>query len=398
MKTQINKLTSGNPLKKISKVSLITIFSIALIVLWSAPLFGKVIKVGAILAITGPASFLGDPEHKTLKMYIDNINKAGGVNGDTYKLISYDTGANPKKATTFAKRLLTRDKVNVIIGPSTTGETMAIINLVKRYKVPMISLAGAVVITDPVKKYVFKTPATDRMACDKIYEYMKKKKISKIALISGTGGFGQSMRKQCTNLAKKYKIKILADETYGARDNDMSAQLTKIKNTKGIQAVINPGFGGGPVVVTKNYKQLGIKLPLFQSHGVASKKYIELSGNASEGVFITAGPLLVADQLKDNHILKKGLIDYKKKYTRTYNSDVSTFGGYAYGAMMLLTEAITISKSSKPAAIQKGLEKIKNFSAIDGIVNFSKKDHLGLNKKSSFIMLQIKNKNWKIVD
>ena len=244
----------------------------------------ETIKIGTFLAVTGPASFLGDPELKTLQMYIERINEEGGVLGRKLELVHYDSGGSPKKAVGFAKRLIEQDKVDIIVGASTTGSTLAIIPLVEKAGMPLISLAGSVKIIDPVKKWVFKTPHTDRMACAKIFEDMKKRGIAKVGMISGSGGFGKSMRGQCKSLAGEYGIEIVADETYGKKDTDMTVQLTKIKNAAGLQAVLNPGFGQGPAIVTKNYAQLGIKVPMYQSHGVASKGFIELAGAAAEAV------------------------------------------------------------------------------------------------------------------
>ena len=145
------------------------------------------IRIGAFLAVTGPAAFLGDPEQKTLELYVERINADGGVLGRRLELVSYDSGGDAEKARTFAKRLIEQDRVDVIVGGSTTGETMAVVPLVEAAGVPFVSLAGAVVIVEPVKKWVFKTPHTDRMACDKIFVDMKARGASKVALISGSG-------------------------------------------------------------------------------------------------------------------------------------------------------------------------------------------------------------------
>ena len=355
------------------------------------------IKIGAIVAATGPASFLGDPELKTLQHYVKKINQNGGVNGDKIELIHYDTGANPKKAVTFVKRLIDQDKVAAIIGPSTTGETMAILKFVKRAKIPLLSMAGAVAIIKPVKKYVFKIVATDRMACQKVMEDLNKRDITNLALISGSGGFGKSMRKQCKDVAPDYGIKIVADETYGKKDSDMTSQLLKIKNNKKVQAVLNPGFGQGPAIVTKNYRQLKIKYPFYQSHGVASKKFIEIAGDAAEGVRVVAPPVVVADKLDDSVAMKKVALDYKREFEKTFNTQVASFGGHAYTALHAVVEAIKATGSSQPSKIRDGLENLKNFAGVDGIVNMSKKDHLGLDTKTGMILLEIKNGDWTIV-
>src|ERR1700690_2662297 len=298
------------------------------------------IKIGAFLSVTGGAAFLGDPEQKTLELCGDKINADGGVLGRKLKLVSYDSAGSAEKARTFAKRLIEQDKVDVIVGGTSTGETMAVVPLVEAAQIPFISLAGAVVIIEPVKKWVFKTPHTDRMACEKIFIDMQSRKLSKIALISGPGGFDKSMRAECLKVAAKHHVEVLADETYGAGDTDMTAQLTKIKNTAGVQAALNAGFGQGPAIVTKNYRQIGIPAPLYQSHGVASKEFIKLAGAASEGVRLPAGALLVADTLPASDPQRSVLVSYKNEYESHFKSEVSTFGGHAYDGLMLTVEAM----------------------------------------------------------
>ncbi len=354
------------------------------------------IKIGALVAATGPASFLGDPELKTLELYVEKINKAGGILGKKLELIAYDTGASPKKATTFVKRLIKQDEVVALIGGSASGETMAILPFVKKAKIPLVSMAGSIKIVEPVKKYVFKTPATDKMACQKIFEYLKSKAKTNIALISGNGGFGKSMRAQCKKIASNYGIKILADETYGAKDTDMTAQLTKIKSIKNIQAVVNPGFGQGPAIVTKNFKQLGLTQTLVQSHGVASKKFIDLAGSASEGVIVASPPVVVASLLEDSNPIKKVALDYIKEYEGKYKIAVSTFGGYAYDALNLVVNAIKKANSAKPKDIRDALEKTKNYAGLNGMFNMTKKNHLGIDINSGIQMLKIKDSNWTL--
>src|SRR6202041_373072 len=165
-----------------------------------------------------------------------------------------------------------------------------------------------------------------KMACEKIFENLKLRSFTKIAMISGTDGFGTSMRTQCLKVAGNYGVQIIADETYGPRDTDMTAQLTKIKNTAGVQAVVNPGFGQGPAIVTRNYAQLGMTAtPLYQSHGVASKSFIELAGPAAEGVRLPSPALLVGEKLPDSDPQKKVVVDYKKAYEDGAKQPVSTF-------------------------------------------------------------------------
>ena len=355
------------------------------------------IKIGTVLSATGPASFLGDPEMKTLELYVKEINAAGGVDGNELELVAYDSGVDASKARTFATRLVEEDEVVAVVGGSTTGTTMAMIPVFEDAEIPFISLAGAVVIIDPVKKWVFKTPHTDRMACEKIFEDMKKRGISKVGMISGTGGFGKSMRAQCLDVAGNYDVEIVADETYGAKDSDMTPQLTNIKNTEGLEAVVNPGFGQGPAIVTRNYKQLGISVPLYQSHGVASKSFIELAGDAAEGVRLPAAALLVADKLPDDDPQKSVVVGYKEKYEGATGEPVSTFGGHAYDGLMILVEAIKRAGSADPAAIRDEIEKTSGFMGTAGVVNMSADDHLGLDL-TAFRMLEVKNGDWTIAE
>ena len=242
------------------------------------------IKIGAVLSVSGPASFLGDPEKKTLEIYVDEINAKGGVNGQKLQLVVYDDAGSADSARTFATRLVEEDKIVAMVGGSTTGATLAMIQVFEDAKIPFISLAGAIQIVEPVHKWIFKTPHTDKMACEKIFADLKSRNLTTIALISGTDAFGKSMHDQCVAVAPKAGISIAIEENYGPRDSDTTPQLTNIRNKAGVQAVVNPGFGQGPAIVTRNYSQLGIKLPLYQSHGVASKQFIELAGPAAEGV------------------------------------------------------------------------------------------------------------------
>ncbi|MEW5421892.1 ABC transporter substrate-binding protein [Amorphus sp. 3PC139-8] len=354
------------------------------------------IKIGSVLAVTGPASFLGDPEKKTLEMYVDKVNEEGGVLGRPLELVIYDSGGDPNKARTFATRLIEDDEVTAIVGGATTGTTMAMVPLVEDAEIPFISLGGAVVITDPVKKFVFKTPHTDRMACQKVFEDMKANGYTKIGMISGTGGFGKSMREQCLDVVGDYGIEVIADETYGPSDADMTPQLTKIKNTDGVQAVINPGFGQGPAIVTRNYRQLGIDVPLYQSHGVASKSFIELAGDAAEGVRLPAAALLVADKLPDDDPQKEVVVGYKTAYEDGTGEPVSTFGGHAYDGLMILVDAIEKAGSTDPNAVRDAIEETSGFVGTGGEVNMSPDDHLGLDV-SAFKMLEIRDGDWVIV-
>ncbi|PRD65663.1 ABC transporter substrate-binding protein [Malikia granosa] len=354
------------------------------------------IKIGSVLSVTGPAAFLGDPELKTLQMYVEDLNKKGGVLGRQLELVHYDDGSDANKANGFTKRLLDDDKVDVVIGGTTTGATMSMVPLVTKAEVPFISLAGAVVVIEPVKKWVFKTPHTDRMAAEKVFEDMKKRGLSKVALLSETSGFGQSGKKETEAVAAKYGITLVANETYGPKDTDMSPQLTKIKNSAGVQAVFVFGLGQGPAIVTKNYKQLGISLPLYQSHGVASDEFLKLAGPAAEGVRLPSPAQLIPDQLPANDPQKAIVQSYDKAYKLRYKEEASTFGGYAYDALMLTVDAMKRANSTDKAKVRDALEATKGYVATSGSFNLSPTDHMGLNL-SAFRMLEVKGGQWSLL-
>ena len=354
------------------------------------------IKIGSVLSVTGPAAFLGDPELKTLQLYVEEINKKGGVLGRPLQLVHYDDGSDANKANGFAKRLLDDDKVDILVGGTTTGSTMSMVPLAEKSATPFVSLAGAVVIVEPVKKFVFKTPHTDRMAAEKVFEDMKKRGLTKVALLSETSGFGQSGKKETEAVAGKYGITLVANETYGPKDTDMSPQLTKIKNIPGVQAVFVFGLGQGPAIVTKNYKQLGIALPLYQSHGVASDEYLKLAGPAAEGVRLPSPAQLIPEKLPANDPQKPVVAAYEKAYKAAYKSDVSTFGGYAYDGLMLAVEAIKKAGTTDKAKVRDALEATKGFVGTSGTFNMSATDHMGLDL-SAFRLLEVKGGDWTLL-
>ncbi|PKN20092.1 MAG: ABC transporter substrate-binding protein [Deltaproteobacteria bacterium HGW-Deltaproteobacteria-6] len=352
------------------------------------------IKIGALFSVSGPAAFLGEPERNTAQMVVDEINKAGGIKGRKLDLVVIDTQGDPAKAVQGVNKLIKDDKVAAIIGPSTTGDSMAIIPVVEKAGIPLISCAAGIKITDPVKKWVFKTAQNDALAVAKIYEHLNKQKISKIAILTVSDGFGSSGREQLVAHAKAFGITIISNETYGPKDTDMTAQLTKIR-ASGAQAVICWGTNPGPAIVARNIKQLGIKVPLFMSHGVSSRKFIELAGNAAEGIILPSGRVIVASQIPKNDPQKKALLSYVNSYKKVYKVEGDHFGGHAWDAMMLLKGAIE-KAGDQPSAIRDQLEKTSKFAGIGGTFSYSAQDHAGLTK-DAFVLVEVKNQNWNLV-
>jgi len=363
----------------------------------SSALAAEPIRIGSVLSVTGPAAFLGEPELKTLQIYVDKTNAEGGLLGRPVELVTYDDGSEAARANSFTKRLIEEDKVDVILGGTTTGATMAMYPLVERAEIPFISLAGGVVIVEPVKKWMFKVAHNDRMAAQRVFADAKKRGITKIALLSETSGFGQSGRKETLAEAPKAGIEIVADETYGPKDTDVTAQLAKIRAIDGVQAILVFGLGEGPTIVTKNIAQLGIKLPVYQTHGVASEEFIRLSGAAAEGVRLPAAAILVPDQLADSDPQKAILKAYVELYKTKTGSDVSTFGGHARDAFVIWKEAVERAGTVDKAKVRDEIEKTKGYVGTGGLVTMSPEDHLGLSA-TAFRMIEIRDGKWKLVE
>lgn len=376
------------------RISTVLLIMLTIMGMGGAALAVEPIKIGALFSVTGPAAFLGEPEKNTLEMMVKELNAKGGIKGSPVEVVIYDTTGDATKAVQLANKLIKDDKVVAIIGPSTTGETMAVKPVTEKEQIPLISCAAGIKITEPVNPWTFKTPANDQIAGEKILNYAEKLGQKKLALLTVSDGFGASGREQLKSLAAQKGFTIVADETYGPKDTDMTAQLTKIRGA-GADAIICWGTNPGPAVVTRNVKQLGITTPLYMSHGVASKKYIELAGaEAAEGVTLPAGKLAVFDKIKATDPQAKVLADYDAAYRKAFGIEASTFGGYAYDALLLIVEGAT-KVGTTPAQIRSGIEQANKLVGVSGVFTMSASDHNGLDL-SAFEMVKIVKGDWAI--
>lgn len=351
-------------------------------------------KIGGIFAITGGASFLGDPEKKSLQMVVDEINKNGGIDGRQLEAIIYDSEGDPTKAVLHANKLISKDDVIAVIGPSLTPTTLAIVPIFETAKIPLISCAAGIKITDPVKPWVFKTAQSDVMAVKAVYEFMKKRNIKKVGILTVEDAFGESGKEQLLKQAKDFGIEVIQAETFGGKDTDMTPQLTKIRTAQP-QAIICWGTNPGPAVVAKNVKQMNLDIPLYMSHGVASPKFIELAGEAANGIILPTGKILVTNQLPDSDSQKVVLLNYIEQFEKLFNMPVSGFGGYAYDAMNILARAMAGTDGNREK-IRDGIEKVTGHVGVSGTFNFSPEDHNGLGA-DAFVMVQIVDGKWKLI-
>jgi branched-chain amino acid transport system substrate-binding protein len=352
------------------------------------------IKIGAIFSVTGPASFLGAPEAKTLEMLVEEANKKGGINGKKIELIVKDSGGSPEKTISFAKQLIEEEKVFAIIGPSTSGETMAIKNIAEESKTILISLAAAEVIVNPVAKHVFKTAQKDSHAIIKIFQQMKKMGISKLGVLSSNTGFGKAGKEQIEKLAPEHGITIAISEVYDKAASDLTAEVTKLK-AQNVQAILNWSIEPAQSIVIKNARQIGLNIPIFQSHGFANIQYVKAAGNAAEGVIFPASRIVVAELLPEKHAQKTVLLSYKKAYESRFKEDVSSFGGYAYDAFMILTKAFKQAGFDREK-VRSAIENTRGFVGVSGIFNFSQEDHNGLDT-NAFEMLTVKKARFALL-
>ncbi len=359
---------------------------------WAAD--GDTVRIGAILAVTGPNANLGMPEARTLQMLADRTNAQGGIAGKKVELFIRDSQGNTEKAISFAKQLIEEEQVLAILGPSTSGESMKLKGLCDDSETILISLAAAETIVNPVAKWVFKVAPMDSSAVRMIFRTMKKMGISRIGVLASNSGFGQGGRAQLEKLAPADGITIAISEVYDKDATDLTGVLTKIRG-QNVQAVVNWSTEPAQAIVPKNMKQLGFDVPLFQSHGFGNLNYVAAAGKAAEGLIFPAGRVLVADVLPVSHPQKKLLMDYRAAYIGLFKDEPSTFGGHAFDAFTVLAEAVRKAGTDRQK-VRDAIENIKGLVGTAGIFNFSPTDHNGLSMEG-FEMLTVKDGRFTVL-
>ncbi|HUL60077.1 MAG TPA: ABC transporter substrate-binding protein [Anaeromyxobacteraceae bacterium] len=347
------------------------------------------IKVGALLSVTGPASFLGAPEARTLELLVQDLNAKGGLAGRKVVLVVKDTAGSPEKAISFAKQLLDEEQVFAVVGPATSGETMAVKPVAEEAKTLLVSCAAAESIVNPVSRWVFKTAQKDSHAIVKVFQQMKRMGVTRIGVLSSNTGFGKAGREQIAKLAPEHGIQIAVDEVYDKAATDLTAEVTKLR-AAGVQALLNWSIEPAQSIVIKNARQLGLTVPIFQSHGFGNLQYVKAAGAAAEGVIFPGSRILVAEALPDGQPQKAVLLAYKRAYEARYQEEASAFGGYAHDALLLLAGAIRAAGGPDAEKVRAALESTRGFVGISGVFNFSAADHNGLDL-DAFEMLTVKD-------
>jgi branched-chain amino acid transport system substrate-binding protein len=349
--------------------------------------------IGAIFSVTGDNAPLGVPERQTVEMLAKQINAKGGIDGHPVKVEFYDDAGKPDQAAQACSRLLDNKDVVAIIGPTLTGPSLAIATMCENAGMPLVSCAASIKIVSPVKPYVLKTAQSDSLVARRLVKYLQSKKIKSVGFIYDSNAFGSSGRDQWIRATKDSGIETVGMESFGTGDTDMTSQLTRLRS-KNPQAIVCWGTNPGPAIVAKNLRTLGMKTPLFMSHGVANMEFIRLAGVAADGVVFPGGKLLVADKISSGDPQRKILQKYAADYTKTYGKGPNTFGGHAWDAFMITVRALEQSGGDR-AKTRAALEATKKFVGISGVFNMSPRDHNGLSM-DCLSMIRIKDGKWTI--
>ena len=337
-------------------------------------------------------------------MVVEKINKEGGINGRPIELIMGDTESEPTKAVMVVKKFINVDKVAAIIGPDRTDLGLAIKKLVEDAGIPTVMTVGG----DPVImgggplgtfKWVFKSPQRSFTAVEKLYGYLKKSNLTKIALITASDGFGKDGKGWLTKLAPNFGITIVGDESFNPKDTDVTAQLSKLSSTSP-DAIVCWTIGPAAAIVAKNVRQLGLKEPLFQCHGIPDPKYVELAGPSADGSSMPSTKLMAWEQLPEADPQKKVIKDFIHLYNDVYQINkqfpINTHSGYAWDAIYLVSDAMK-KVGVEPDKLRDEIEKTRDHIGISGIYNLSAEDHNGLNT-DSMIIVRVENGQWKLIE
>ena len=357
------------------------------------------IKVGVSVSATGPAASLGIPEKNTFALLPREIA------GQKIDYIILDDATDTTTAVKNARKLVSEEKVDLLIGSTVTPSSLAMIDVAAESETPMISMAASASIVEPLdarRRWVFKTPQNDSHMSTALTEQMTSAGIKTVAFIGFSDAYGEGWFKEFSKLAELRHIKVVASERFARADTSVTGQVLKILGTNP-DAVLIAGSGTPAALPQKTLKERGYKGVIYQTHGVANNDFLRVCGKDCEGTWLPAGPLLVAEQLPDTNPVKKSALLYKAAYEKTYGAgSVSTFGGHAWDAGQLLAAAIPHAlKQGKPGSkeFRKGLrdaiEGVRNLAGAHGIYNMSATDHLGLDQRAR-VMVHVVDGKWKL--
>jgi len=359
-------------------------------------LTGEPIKIGCLFALSGPAGHIGTPSKYVAEMVRDKINAEGGIGGRPIELVMADTESSPDKALVGLRRLVDKDQVVAIVGPTRTGTIMACLGAIDELKVPVVACVGGSPPVTPARPWVFKSPQKTTTAVERIYTHLKKKGVTKVALATASDGFGKEGKASLEALAPNHGIEIVAAEEFGAADVDMTVQMTKLAGTDA-GAVIVWTIGPAGATVAKNAKQIGLAVPLVQCHGLPDPVYIELAGEAAEGTIMPSTKLVVAEQIDDADPQKALLVEFKNEYENVRgHGPVSTHSGYAWDAIQIVAKAVEVA-GTDAEALRDAIEGTTGYVGVSGVYNMTAEDHCGLDV-DSLVMVTVKDGKWVLLE
>lgn len=352
------------------------------------------IKIGALITLSGPSAYLGDPVKNALDILVEHYNADGGMNGRKVDIVTYDTEGNSGKAVQLYRRLVESDGVSAVIGPSTTGESMTLNSVANELKVPMISFGAGKAIVDPPTPFVFKVPPTDELEIKQLVNDFSARGIRKLAVFYVTGPYGQSGASLLTALAPQKEITVAAVEQAQPLDTDMTAQIVRIRDAKP-DAMIIWAADPAATLIVKQAAQLGLKIPIYNSPAVADPRFVVNAGPAAEGTFVQSSRLLIADQLTDDSPQKKGLVWLTDAYRKKFNQAPPQNAGHAYDALMLIDQATkNIKGEVSGEMVAKAMESAK-FCGANGCFAMSNADHNGL-QPGAMVILKAHDGGWRL--
>ncbi len=350
------------------------------------------IKIGVVLDITGAGASLGVPERQTIEMLADQVNAAGGVNGRKVKLYIEDNQSTEDGAAKATTKLLTTEKVDILLGASRTGPSLAMRPIAEKAEKPMVSLAANAKIVDG-SKWVFKTAQNDKVVLEKMVDDMKAKGITQVAVARDASGFGEGIPEMLAEVGKAAGITVVKVEKFAPDATDFTSQMTNLRASNP-QAVLIWGIPPAAGLAQKAYKQLGLNVPVYQSHGIGNQAFLDTAGDTADGLRAPLGRMLVASQLKDDDpqkpVVTKFIADFKAKY----NANPSTFAGHAYDGFMIAIEALK-KAGTDSAKLRDALEATTKWPGVSGVFSMTPTDHSGLTK-DALVMVTVENKAWKV--
>lgn len=356
------------------------------------------VNVGVTVSATGPAASLGIPERNTIALMPREIA------GQKINYIVLDDASDTTAAVTNTRKLISENKVDIVLGSTTTPNSLAMIDAVTESKTPMISMAASASIVEPVdakKRWVFKTPQNDIMMALAIAEHMAASGVKTAAYIGFSDAYGEGWAREFSKALELKKIQLIANERFSRTDTSVTGQVLKIMGAKP-DAVLVGGSGTPAALPQKALKERGYAGKYYQTHGVANADFLRVGGKDVEGTLLPAGPVLVAAQLPASNPVRKSALEYIDAYEKAHGKgSVSTFGGHAWDAGLLLKAAVPVAlNKAQPgtpefrAALRDALEGTKNVAGAHGVFNMSPTDHLGLDQRAR-VMVKIENGTWK---